>query len=102
MLQVLVDQQLLTTDRTRNVMLRMLPEGEDASAWACKLNNIVKGAAAGDEINVTLWHELSAQVPCLHWIVKCVATETKECTGKARHTPQMQEICEVCRLLSVY
>lgn len=66
--QVLVEQQLLTTERTRALMLQLLPEGESAAAWERALKALVAAAAEDDEMNCLLWQELKAQVrDRAHW-----------------------------------
>lgn len=79
-MQVLVDQQLLTTTRTRDLMLKMLPEGEDAALWASKLSKILKGAEEGNDMNVVLWQELSTQV-CIVDVIPLHAQDMRTALG---------------------
>ena len=76
-LQALVEQQLLTTQRTREVMLQLLPEGESAAAWERTLKALIASAAEDDEMNPVLWQELKAQVR-LGRMSKCA---WQECMG---------------------
>ena len=61
-MQVLTDQQVLKTKRTRDLVLSMLPEGEDAAAWERKLLTVMKTGNAQMDVNPAMWTELSDQV----------------------------------------
>ena len=63
--QILEDQHLLTTKRTRMLLLRMLPEGESAADWERTLLAAQRSCADGDQADVAMWQELAAQV-CVH------------------------------------
>ena len=57
-----MDQQVLTTQKTRTVALQFLPEGESDAAWERKLSSLVAAADDDAEMNPALWKELSSQV----------------------------------------
>lgn len=65
-MQILEDQQLLTTERTRRLILRILLEGsltesESEDAWEKKLTNAMH-EQDGEEVNSMLWSMLTSQV----------------------------------------
>jgi hypothetical protein len=83
--QVLVDQQLLTTQRTRATMFLFLPEGEDAAKWERKLAGLVNAADDGTEMNPSLWQELAGQVGSSP--AACMPPELLLATAGSLHVP---------------
>eukprot|EP00892_Ulva_mutabilis_P000675 jgi/Ulvmu1/10608/UM065_0064.1 len=64
--QILEDQELLTTQRTRKLMLKIIVEGflnehESAEAWEKKLTTAMEDHKQGTQVNSFLWGILVAQ-----------------------------------------
>lgn len=69
MLQILHDQEVLTTERTRKLLLKIVIEGylnesESVAAWEKKLLDLMRDHEGDPNINRTLWNLLTAQVRC--------------------------------------
>lgn len=65
-MQILEDQQLLTTERTRRLILKIIMEGfltdsESEDAWEKKLTEAMH-EQDGEDVNSMLWRILTSQV----------------------------------------
>ena len=67
-LQILHEQEVLTTERTRKLLLKIVIEGylsdsESVSTWDRKLQDLMREHEEDPNVNRILWNALTAQVP---------------------------------------
>lgn len=70
MLQILNDQEVLTTERTRKLLLKIVVEGflsdhESVATWEKKLQDLMRDHEGDPSLNRILWDTLTSQVRIL-------------------------------------
>lgn len=85
MLQILSDQEVLTTERTRKLLLKIVIEGylsesESVATWDKKLQDLMREHEDDPNVNRILWNVLTAQVHALSHISTIVlVVNIEEC-----------------------
>ena len=69
-LQILHDQEILTTERTRKLLLKIVVEGflsdcESVATWEKKLQGLMRDHEGDPSLNRILWDSLTAQARLL-------------------------------------